>query len=82
MWLSLASEFRLRLASLKDMVGRREFVMSRLYRVVLILALTLISVSAEAQTSDELKHKYESSGESSYLVRPDIILTVTFDENG
>ena len=52
----------------------------RLWRAILILFL--VSVSASAQTSNELKQKYEQLGNGSYLVRPGIILSVSFGENG
>lgn len=55
--------------------------MLRSWRGILILIPILMSVSAEAQTSDELKQKYALLENGSFLVRPNITLTVTFDEN-
>jgi len=55
-------------------------MMFRLWRIMLILIP--MSMSAQAQTANELKQKYSLLENGSYLVRPNIILTVTFDENG
>lgn len=57
-------------------------MMIRLWRVVLTFTLFLTAISAVAQTSDELKSKYKQLEDGSFLVRPNIILKVSFGENG
>ena len=52
------------------------------WRMIMLLTPLLVCLSVEAQTSDELKQKYPVQEDGSYLVRPNIILIVAFDENG
>jgi hypothetical protein len=57
----------------------------KVVRLIFIISfcgcLLLVCLSAHAQTAAELNQKFPSLDKNRYLVRPEISLTVTFDEN-
>ncbi len=48
----------------------------------ILLFVLVVSISLQAQTKEDLQKKYGQPVSESYLIRPEVIVTVTYDKTG